>query len=70
MGTRMVTEAQTEIGALISQNSGGPVNVTKIQAAGGPNISDTAERGKVGVPICRIPKIAVQINSNTTIEVE
>jgi hypothetical protein len=33
IGTRMVMEAQTESGALASQNSGGPLNVTKMLAA-------------------------------------
>lgn len=33
IGTRMVIEAQTEIGAFASQNSGGPLNVTKMLAA-------------------------------------
>jgi len=47
IGTRMVIEAQTEIGAFVSQNSGGPVNVTKILAAMDSNISDTRERAKI-----------------------
>jgi hypothetical protein len=33
MGTRIVIEAQTEIGAFASQNSGGPLRVTEILAA-------------------------------------
>ena len=33
IGTRMVNDAQTEIAAFVSQNSGGPLNVTKILAA-------------------------------------
>jgi hypothetical protein len=32
-GTSIVIEAQTEIGALVSQNSGGPLKVTKMLAA-------------------------------------
>jgi hypothetical protein len=47
MGTRMVIEAQTEIGPLMPQNSGGPLNVTKMLAAIDSNISDTKERPKV-----------------------
>jgi len=33
IGTRIVMEAQIESGAFASQNSGGPLNVTKILAA-------------------------------------
>jgi len=48
MGTKMVVEAQTEMGAFVSQNSGGPLNVTKMLAAIDSNISNTRERAKVG----------------------
>jgi hypothetical protein len=44
----MVIEAQTEI-AFVPQNSGGPLNVTKMLAAIDSNISDTRERAKVDV---------------------
>lgn len=37
IGTRMVIEAQTVTGAFRSQNSGGPLSVTKILAAIDPN---------------------------------
>lgn len=47
MGTKMVVEAQTEIGAFVSQNSGGPLNVTKMLAAIDSNISDTRERAEI-----------------------
>jgi hypothetical protein len=47
MGTKMVVEAQTEIGAFVSQNSGGPLNVTKMLAAIDSNISDTREGAEV-----------------------
>jgi len=33
IGTRIVIEEQTEIGVFASQNSGGPLKVTKILAA-------------------------------------
>jgi hypothetical protein len=41
IGTRMVNDAQTEIAAFVLQNSGGPLNVTKVLAAIDSNISDT-----------------------------
>ena len=47
MGTRMVVEAQTEIGPFIPQNSGGPLKVTKMLAAIDTDISDTKERLEV-----------------------
>jgi hypothetical protein len=40
----MVIEAQTEISALVPQNSGGPVKVTKMLAASDSNISDSPRR--------------------------
>jgi hypothetical protein len=44
IGTRMVNDAQTEIDAFVSQNSGGPVNVTKMVAAIDSNISDIKKK--------------------------
>ena len=44
IGTRMVNEAQTEIAAFVSQNSGGPLIVTKMLAAIDTNISDIKKR--------------------------
>jgi hypothetical protein len=40
IGTRMVNDAHTEMASFGSQNSGGPVNVTKMLAAIDTNISD------------------------------
>lgn len=42
----MVIEAQTEI-AFVPQNSGGPLNVTKMLAAIDSHINNTRERAKV-----------------------
>ena len=39
MGTRMVKDAQTDIAAFVSQNSGGPLIVTKMLVAVNSNIS-------------------------------
>jgi hypothetical protein len=46
IGTRMVNDAQTEIAAFGSQNSGGPLNVTKTLAAIDSNISDIKKKKK------------------------
>ena len=74
IGTRMVIEAQTEISALVPQNSGGPVKVTKMQAASDSNISDSPRRSpserRTAIPICSIVKTPVQMHSNPIIEVE
>jgi hypothetical protein len=47
IGTRMVNEAQIEIAAFASQNSGGPLNVTKILAAIDTNVSEIRASAKV-----------------------
>jgi hypothetical protein len=46
IGTRMVNDAQTEIADFVSQNSGGPLNVTKMLAAIDSNISDIKKKKK------------------------
>ena len=44
IGTRIVIEEQTEIGVFVSQNSGGPLKVTKILAAiDSNNVSDNSK---------------------------
>jgi hypothetical protein len=48
----MVIEAQTEIGAFASQNSGGPLKVTKMLAAIDSNISEARERARVDERTC------------------
>ena len=73
IGTRMVNDAQTEIAALVSQNSGGPLNVTKTLAAIDSNISNIIKkRGRVdsAIPICSVMKILVHMHSNPIIDVE
>jgi len=47
IGTRMVNEAQIEIATFVSQNSGGPLNVTKILAAIDANVSEIRASAKV-----------------------
>lgn len=44
IGTRMVNDAQTEIAAFVSQNSGGPLNVTKMLAAIDSNVSNIKKK--------------------------
>lgn len=72
IGTRMVNEAQTEIAAFVSQNSGGPLIVTKMLPAIETNISDIKNRGRIdsAIPICSVMKIPAHIHSNTIIDVE
>jgi hypothetical protein len=72
IGTRMVNDAQTEIAAFVSQNSGGPLNVTKMLAAIDSNISDIKKRGRVdsAIPICSVMNTLVHMHSNPIIDVE
>jgi hypothetical protein len=73
IGTRMVNDAQTEIAAFVSQNSGGPLNVTKMLAAIDTNISDIKKkRGRVdsAIPICSVMNTLVHMHSNPIIDVE
>jgi hypothetical protein len=52
IGTRIVVEEQTEIGAFTSQASGGPLKVTKILAAmDSNNISDSPKGANGAVVI-------------------
>jgi hypothetical protein len=70
MGTRIVVEAQTEIGAFSSQNSGGPLRVTEMLAAVDFQRKDTVQASGQLIPICRSVKIPAQAHSNPIIEVE
>lgn len=71
IGTRMVNDAQTEIAAFVSQNSGGPLIVTKMLAAIDFNISNI-KKGRVdsAIPICSVMKIPAHMHSNPIIDVE
>ena len=67
----MVNDAHTEIAAFVSQNSGGPLNVTKMLAAIDSNISNIKEkRVDNAIPICSVMKILVHMHSNPIIDVE
>ena len=73
IGIRMVNDAQTEIAAFVSQNSGGPLNVTKMLAAIEPPHQRQQKReGGVdsSIPICSVMKILVHMHSNPIIDVE
>lgn len=72
----MVMEAQIESGTFVSQNTGGPFNVTKMLAATSKNLfsvpmtSAKCRFANCTVPICRKVKIPVQAHSNATCDVE
>ena len=72
----MVVEAQIESGVFVSQNTGGPLNVTKMLAATSENLfsvpttSAQSRFANCTVPICKNVKIPVQAHSNATCAVE
>lgn len=70
---RMVNDAQTEIAAFVSQNSGGPLNVTKMLDAIHSHISDVKKKEAMlngVIPICSVMNILVHMHSNPIMDVE
>ena len=68
IGTRMVNDAQTEIVALMSQDSGGLLNVTKMLATIDSIISNIKKRVDSAILICSVMKIPIHMHSNPIIQ--